>query len=455
MRISELAGRRVAVWGGGREGRAAIACLRQHAPPAELTLLDEGAADPAADAALAGEGVRVVRGSDALRALDACEVVVRSPGVSLYREEITRARARGVAFTSGTALWFADAAGVDTVAITGSKGKSTTSHLTAALLRAVRPDVELAGNMGVALLAQYPPRPGVTYVVELSSYQTAEFAGPATVGVVLNLYPEHLDWHGGVERYFADKLRLVEDGHARTAVLNARDANTAAHVRRRDGVLWFESPDGFHVEGEHLCHCGTRVVAEPEMRLRGVHNLRNAAAALTVVDALGHPWRDALDALKSVGPLRHRLTPLGERDGVLCVDDSISTIPQSAIAALDAWRGRRVTLLVGGHDRGLDYAPLAAHLRERPDVAVVGMSASGPRIVEQVRAALAGTPDAGTRVVETAHDLPEAVAIARRVTPAGGVILLSPAAPSYGEFRNFEERGDAFAKLCGFAPAEG
>ena len=152
----------------------------------------------------------------------------------------------------------------------------------------------------------------------------------------------------------------------------------------------------------------------------------------------------AARALPVFKPLPHRLTWLGVRDGVEWVDDSISTTPDAALAALESLRGRAVTLILGGHDRGLDWTGLAQTLRVRPVHAVIVQGAAGPRIAASLH-------DAGIEsTIEQVADLDAAVAHAKASTQPGGVVLLSPGAPSFDQFRDYAERGRAFARLAGF-----
>jgi UDP-N-acetylmuramoylalanine--D-glutamate ligase len=178
------------------------------------------------------------------------------------------------------------------------------------------------------------------------------------------------------------------------------------------------------------------------MPLPGEHNLLNLAAALTALEALGPaPPEDLARALADFVALPHRLEHVAERDGVLYVDDSISTTPESALAALASYPGRELVLIAGGQDRGQRYAELAAALHARL-ATVIGIPTTGARLVRDARAA--GVPP--ERALE-APDLDTAVALARAGAGAGAVVLLSPAAPSYDHFRDFEDRGERFRAL--------
>src|SRR5690606_18793735 len=174
-------------------------------------------------------------------------------GISPYRPEAAAAAAQGTCFVGGTALWFAGHADARTVCLTGTKGKSTTTALLAHLLRAGGRRTALAGNIGLPLL-EVPEDPAPEFwAVELSSYQTGDVAASGArpeVAVVLNLFPEHLDWHGSHERYLADKLRLVTGARPRVAVLNAADPRLAALRLPHSEVRWFGHGDGWHLRGD-------------------------------------------------------------------------------------------------------------------------------------------------------------------------------------------------------------
>jgi UDP-N-acetylmuramoyl-L-alanine---L-glutamate ligase len=429
VRFSDLAGRRVGVWGLGREGRAIADAVAARLPGTPLTLVDEGAP---------GEGV-----GDDPRALAGCEVVVRSPGVSRYRPEALELAGAGVVMTTGTNLWLAEHPGARAIGITGTKGKSTTAALAAHLAAAAGLRVVLAGNIGVPLaeLIATPDEEVDLWVLELSSYQTSDLDRSPPVGVLLNLLREHTDWHGTQERYHHDKLNLFAHRADMRSVLNRADPVVRARGEALPHPVWFRDPAGFDAGPDGVTRAGSPYLARADVPLPGEHNLDNVCAALAALEAAGVGLDDPAAALAGFRALAHRLEPVGERDGILYVDDSIATIPEATIAAARALAPRPTVILVGGHDRAQDYAPLAAFLGGDTAVtAVVGMPANGERIV----AALAGTVRA---VVEP--DLAAAVARARALVPPGGAILLSPGAPTGSDFRDFAARGDAFRALAG------
>jgi UDP-N-acetylmuramoylalanine--D-glutamate ligase len=457
MRIADLAGQRVALWGWGREGRAAHAALRARLPGIPLTLFCSEA--EAVDAAALGDPLLVLEHAASAERLAAFEVVVKSPGISPYRPEAQAAAAAGTRFVGGTELWFGEHADDGTMArtlcVTGTKGKSTTSSLLAHLLRASGLRTALAGNIGLPLLELLDDE-AEAWAIELSSYQTRDVVASGArpqVAIVTNLHPEHLDWHGSEARYIADKLALVTDARPHVAVLNAADPRLAALSLPDSAIHWYGDADGWHLRGDDLYRGAQWVMDTAAMPLPGQHNRSNLCAVLTALEAIGMDAITLAAHAASFQPLPHRLQPLGERDGILYVNDSISTTPMATLAALALYRERPVAVLVGGHDRGLPWDDFAAVMRMQGPQAIVTMghgtaAQNGPRI----HALLAAVAAQGGFALSAARDLAEAVAQARAALPEGGVILLSPGAPSFGLYKDYVARGRDFAQLAGFDP---
>lgn len=432
------AARRIAVYGAGREGQAALAWLRHRRPDVDLEVLVDDDTAPSIDDAVAVSAVTTGRPAVVARLADGIDVLVRSPGVPLRSAGVRAAAAAGVHMTTSTTLWFQSHQPDNVIAVTGTKGKSTTSALLAHLLGASGRDAALLGNIGAPLLAHpTPPRDHDVVVVELSSYQLADLQAAITVGVWLNLHHEHLDWHRSHEQYARDKGRIVQ--LSRTLVANQADPVVARASASHPDLHWVDaSTDPVRLGGSELPATALRgaLAASP---LVGVHNLANLAAALTAAGRVGVDPGSLLPHVATFTPLPHRLQ-LVHDDGRRWVDDSISTIPEAAIAALRAFPDVPVTLLAGGYDRNQDHAPLVDEITARGDVLVVTLPVTGSRLAAEITAAGGhGVP---------VESLEQAVEVARDRTPAGGVVLLSPAAPSYGQFRSFEERGDQFAALA-------
>lgn len=437
MRIDELAGKRVAIWGFGREGRATLVALRKRVPDLVPTVFCSEAEALDIDAP-------TCTAPPTAADLSAFDVVIKSPGISAYRVELLDARRNGTRFTSATALWFAENPLARVIAVTGTKGKSTTTALIAHLLRSCGRRVALAGNIGMPLLELLDaPQAPEWWVVELSSFQTRD-AGHADIGLVTNLEEEHLDWHGDRDRYVEDKLALSTV--SRLLVIDTRQPELAARCARHPQCIHFGDADGWHVTASSIARGDVEVLVRGDVPLPGLHNATNVCAALTVLEAAGEDAVAAAKHVRSFRPLPHRLQTLGTIEGVLWIDDSIATTPQAALEALRSVDPARTCLIIGGHDRGLDWHAFAQAVREVPPRLIVCNGASAARIA----AILHGVGGAySLRVVAT---LADAVAAARDTAHDGDTILLSPGAPSFDQFRDYTERGRAFATLGGFDP---
>ena len=443
MRVAELGSRRVAVWGLGREGRAAIGFLRMHHPALPLVLLDD-----ARDGRIADEhrdNTTCAFGSEQIvHMLQDVDVIVKSPGVSLYRGEIQAARRRGVQITSLMNLWFAEKPELTTIGVTGTKGKSTTASLIAHILTRLGRRVALAGNIGVPITAVADADYAV---IEVSSYQAADFDGVCDLGLLTSLYPEHTNWHLTHEQYIRDKVNLLSCSRRR--IVN-RDAVNAIIGCSPWPKYLFNNSSGIHFQDIEIFDGDEPIGPVRNGYIARTHNKSNLCAALTAAKLLDADLPAALDAIRDFPGLPHRQQELGENGRLLFVDDSISTIPESTIAALAVYAGREITVIVGGYDRGIDYGKLVDTLSSGAAKAVICLGESGKRIYGQTLAALARRSDASCSIRE-ARSMAEAISYARQITPAGGVVLLSPAAPSYGVYRDYVERGRDFAINAGLS----
>jgi UDP-N-acetylmuramoylalanine--D-glutamate ligase len=455
VRLQDLRGRRVAVWGTGREGIAAAEAIAPVGPARLIAVQDRATFAATTWTGRLAEIAPLHTGEDAHRELQSVDVIVRSPVIAQVHPWIVEFRARGGRVTGGTALWMADHA-ARTIGVTGSKGKSTTTTLIHHLLTATGRPATLGGNIGVAALSL--PESD-RYVLELSVYQCADLDDSPRVVALTSLFPEHLDWTGSEERYYRDKLNVAMHG-AGTIVYNGRDERLESELRRGGADLPLVAagrPEGFHVapgpDGERwFCYADEPLFPRSAMPLAGRHNEGNLCVALGAVQAAGVSCvaeRAALAAaLGTYQALDHRMTPIADPSGLTFVDDSLSTIPQSAVHAIEAYAGRPLTVIVGGEDRGVDYTPLRDYLvSAEVEATLIGIPDSGPRILDAV-AGVAGI------TTMSAGDLVEAVRLGREHTAAGGVVLMSPAAPSYGRFDNFEHRSRVFrAAIASTLPA--
>ena len=395
--------------------------------------------------ALQGDGVRLV---DGRAAFDGVDLVVVSPGVPVDGEQLAPARARFVPVIGELELgWRAMEA--ETIAITGTNGKTTTTALTGALLAEQPRAVFVGGNIGTPLAERALDFPAAGLVVaEVSSFQleTIEAFQPR-VAAVLNITPDHLDRHHTFAGYVDAKVRIFMNQTAHDcAVLNADDEATRALAgRTRARVLWFSRQrvldhgvfvqDGWVVA--RLNGHVDRICSLTEIQLRGAHNVENvlAATACALWTGIG------IDAIRrAIGRFRavaHRIEFVRDIAGVHFYNDSKGTNVASTIKALESF-SERVVLIAGGKGKGQDFTPLADAARHRVGHAVV-IGEDGGRIAAALASRGIG--------VTAADTLAGAIESARAAARAGDVVLLSPACASFDMFNNYEHRGEVFKKL--------
>ena len=429
---SDLPGRKVGVWGLGVEGRASLRKLVSLG--IEPVLVDD---DP--DGPVDGRPVHAT-GEGGLDELLKLDVVVKTPGKSRYDPAVGELEGAGKLVVGGLALWLEGADLDRVVCITGTKGKSTTTAIATHLLGRMGYRAMAGGNIGQP---PYDPEAGAAadyayWIIETSSYQATDVGTSPPVTAVTSLHPDHLPWHrGDPETYYRDKLSLCRQPGARLTIANGdSDLLRARADQLGPEVRWVHAGDP--------AAAGTAWTEG--LALLGEHNRRNALIARACLEALGVPEAADNDALAAAAEgfahLPSRLTPLDEIDGVLFVDDSLSTNVLPTLAAVDAFPGRNIALIVGGSDRQIDYAPLAEGLARRrsPTLVLITESASASSIHAGMK-----SRDVGPLVeVELAADLADATRRGFAWARPDGVVLLSPAAASHGLFRNYGERAAAF-----------
>ncbi|HEX4931888.1 MAG TPA: UDP-N-acetylmuramoyl-L-alanine--D-glutamate ligase [Gemmatimonadaceae bacterium] len=441
----------VAVVGLGRSGTSATMLLRRLG--AGVYASDAGSA-PALEGSrerLQALGAAVEIGGHDLARIAGASLVVASPGIAPSAPPLVAAREAGVAIISEVELALAAMPGLSYVAVTGTNGKSTVTALVAHLLRSVGVDVEAAGNIGTPLsevaLRAAPP---AWVALEISSFQLHDTPSiNPRVGVLTNLAPDHLDRYDSVEAYYADKALLFRHAHEGSNwVVNGDDAAAVAMARGTAGTHYRFSAAGRLCDAflggkgkQQLIVRDEVLMTRDRLPLLGAHNVANALAAVLAVMATD-PAHESLDdrarlaaGLASFRALPHRLEPVVESQGVLWIDDSKATNVASALVAIESME-RPTVLLLGGRHKGEPYTALldavARHCR-----LVLAYGEAAP-IIE---ADLAGR--AAVQRVDGAFA--DVMARAREVARRGDAVLLAPACSSFDMFRNYEERGRAFA----------
>jgi UDP-N-acetylmuramoylalanine--D-glutamate ligase len=418
--FSDLAGRRVGIFGLGIEGRAARE--RLVALDCDVIVVDD---DPSST----GDDEVLGTTDGGISALATCDAVVKAPGISRYRADVIELERDGPPVLGGLGMWLEDADRSRVVCVTGTKGKSTVTTVMGHLAAGLGTDVVVAGNLGVPPFAPGLELAGRFVVLETSSFQATDVAHSPHVVVVTALGEDHVDWHGSVARYHADKLSLTSQPGARTTVVADTPTLRANAGQLGGATQWVGAI--------------ARELADV-LGLKGLHGASNASVAIAALRAAGITGSDdeaaVLEVARGYEQLPGRFREIARRGNVRFIDDSLATNPLPTIAALEAVGKGRLALLVGGYDRGVDYRELAEAIGNRAaPTLIVTLPDNGPAIGALVASH-------GDAAVERAATIAEAVELATSWLGMEGTVLLSPAAPSFSQFRDWAHRSEAFAQ---------
>tara|TARA_Y100000294_G_scaffold174426_1_gene192486 strand:- start:116 stop:1357 length:1242 start_codon:yes stop_codon:yes gene_type:complete len=404
----------ICLWGYGAEGKSVHRFLSKLCPDANFTVMTD---HPEGDTQITPSTFKTKD----------FDLVVKSPGISLYHPLAQDIAESDTPLTSATNLWFEAHPDAKTLIITGTKGKSTCASLLYHLLRSMEKDVVLAGNIGVPLLDRRPAKD--LTIIELSSYQLADLHHTPTMMAITNLYPEHTPWHNGsTQQYYDDKTRGAREGTF-PLLTTRKNEELLRRFENRQNLIWF---DDFQLPN----------TLETPRSLRGDHSKENIKLCLSILDYLSIDTDCALTHLSSFNGLSHRLEELGKRGKYVFVNDSISTIPETTIAALSVYQDRPICLILGGQDRGQDYTKLGEELLKYNIQKIYLLPENAKKIINSVE---------DKSLCEMCDSLEEAMEkIKLSDMEEDTIVLLSPAAPSYCQFKNFEERGNLFKALAGF-----
>lgn len=398
MKLEEIKNKSILILGYGKEGKATEEYLRHMVPGIRLDYADRES------------------DSNYLAKQSGYDLVIKTPGIP--KSLVTRP------YTTATNIFFANCHNT-VIGVTGTKGKSTTSSLIHHILTHAGRKSHLIGNIGNPALSELKDEVGKedVFVMELSSYQLDDINFSPHISVVLNLFPEHMNYHGSIDSYFNAKKNIIK------------------HVKPEDVFVY--NPDypllsDWAKEMKCILLPFSSGVSFNETKLKGKHNIDNIRAAATVALHLGISLDNIAKAVATFNPLPHRLEKVGEFKGITFYDDAISTTPQSTEAALRTVPGV-ATIFLGGQDRGYDFSSLAGLLSQLNVANIVLFPESGFKIRETLRSYSQYNP----LILETSK-MEEAVLFAYQHTPPGSSCLLSTASPSYSVWKNFEEKGNEF-----------
>jgi len=396
------------ILGFGQEGKSVYQYLTENYPDTTIGIADKNKMN-------LPDGVTAHLGEDYLEALPHYDMIIKSPGIP-WQDEFTPHRER---FTSATQLFFDQLDKSNTViAVTGSKGKSTTASLMAAVAKAAGKNTILVGNIGEPMLDHVGVKDSIV-VVEMSSYQLEHVWMRPKVAIVTSLFPDHLDHHGSFENYTTAKAKITENQNP------------------DQFLIYHKKYTGIDQMVTSALRLGINKYQPIESKLIGAHNQDNIALVRTTAHVLEFDKEKVDAAIATFEALPHRLESVREFNEIRFIDDANATTPEGTLAALAAFNGEVGTIFLGGQDRGYDFTELGKELASQKIPNVILFPDSGPAIQK------AWPDDYHPNVLET-QDMKEAVEWAGQHTPKGTVALLSMASPSYGLFKNYKDKGEQF-----------
>ncbi len=410
--------------------------------------------------ALAGLPIHFVLGKHRDADFQNAEIVVRNPGVPRESRYLQIARAAGAQIEMEMTLFFRLCQG-PIIGITGTKGKTTTTLLTGAMIKQAHPDAVIAGNLRVSALEQLPIiGPQTPVILELSSFVLEGLGeaglSPSFAGIT-NLSADHLDRYGSMESYADAKAQIFLHQHAGDLLaLNASDPILTKIASRAPGrIAWFDTICGPPIspmarltawDNERLIsrfgNTETMICETADLQLPGAHNRANLAAAATLALEFGVAAEQIRAAIRAFTGVPYRLEPVRELDGVRYINDTAATAPEAAIAALHSFN-QPIVLIAGGADKNLPFEAFGKAIVERTKAVVLLAGSATEKLQQAIQ-------NAGTSAIELAGPISsfeEAIATARNLAQPGDIILLSPGCASFGMFRNEFHRGDEFLRI--------
>ncbi len=433
--VELLNNKNLAILGFGREGKATYNFIRSHVGNQEITIIDKN--DVSDDELLVNDtNVKVISGEDYLNNLEIYDLVIKTPGISLKDIDSNK-----VNITSEMELLL-EVNKERIIGVTGTKGKSTTSSLIANILKENGVKTIFAGNIGIPVFLMLDDAEDDTmFVLEMSSHQLEFLKFSPHIGVVLNLFEDHLDHAGSVEHYHNIKMNMfryqdesdymiycqdndnlrkkVENSNfvGQKCIIDINGCNALTYLL--DDYVYYDKKAAFK--------------KDIKRKLLGLYNLKNIMVAYTVSKILGLNDEKTLKAISEFEPLKYRLELVGEVNNVKYYVDTLATIPAATRESIEALKNVN-TLIFGGMDRGISYEGFAEYLESTDIEHFICMPTTGTKIGKEIS-------EERTYFVET---LEEAVDLAKKITREGTICLLSPAAASYEHFKNYADKGDKF-----------
>ena len=426
--INSLKGKKIALLGFGREGKSTYKFIRKYLPYEKMLIIDANI-DVESDEnsyLLNDINLEVWKTNDYLELLEDWDVIFKSPGISFKGKDITKIREKITSQLEVLLKYIK----VYSIGITGTKGKSTTSTLIYNILKDQGKKVQLCGNIGIPPFDEIDEILASEYVViEMSSHQLQYLDVSPNIAILLNIFEEHLDHYNSYDEYAMAKVNIAIHQ-------NMEDY----FIYNKDNKKLMEMINGKNIRAKMISISSNNKVSfnfDAERKLLGKHNEYNIMFALAVSEILKLDINATTKTILNFEGLPHRMEFVAEINKVKYYNDSISTIPEATMRAIETFKNTS-TIILGGMDRGIHYLELVEYLRNSQVENIICMYDTGKKIFNML------SEKPSDKNIIYVKDLKEAVSEAKRVTKENTVCILSPAAASYGVFKNFEERGNAF-----------
>lgn len=421
--IDIIKDKNILILGFGREGKTTYNFIREYLPNKKVTILDENSVT------LGDDNTEVIITNITHDILKNYDLIFKSPGISLKNIDTD-----DLNITSQLELLL-EVNRKNVIGVTGTKGKSTTSSLIYSVIKNFKDNTYLLGNIGTPIFEMIDNfDDDTTLVIECSSHQLEFIKTSPHIGIILNLHPEHLDHYRSLNDYYNAKLNMFKYQNSNDYILY--DDSIKDYIDA-DSIKIDINKDIFIKDSNVYIKKGNVDVlvydTNSKRKLLGDHNLNNILFVLMIVDILGYDIKKSVEIINNFEPLEHRMEYVGKYNGIDFYNDSIATIPDATINCVNAIKGVD-TLILGGNDRGLDYTDLIQFVNNSNLENIICLPKTAHDYMDKL-----------TKKTYKVESLEEAVKIAKKVTKH--VCVLSPAASSYGYFKNFEERGKLFKEL--------
>lgn len=440
--LEKLKNKNIAILGFGKEGKSTYNFIRRHSNQL-LTILDKNDILNNNEYLKEDPNVEIITGDNYLNNLENYDLIIKAPGIVLLDIDTKKIENK---LTSQLEL-ILEIDKENIIGITGTKGKSTTTSLTYNIIKAQYNNTFLLGNIGNPILDYIEEfNEKSILVIEMSSHQLEYVKQSPHIGVILNLYQDHLDHTKTLEKYHNDKMHMFKyQSNKDIGIYNGQNEYLINLINKNDyksklyNFKVNEKSDIYTINNQIYYNNEIVYDGNQKRNLIGDHNIKNIMVALLITKLLNLDLNEAIKTINSFKPLEHRLEYVGTYNDIIYFNDTIATIPEATIEGINGLK-KVDTLIFGGMDRNIDYNKFIEFLKKSNITNLIGLPETGHKICKRLKE----NTNKNIFIVDT---IDEAVDIADKYTNKGSICLLSPAASSYNKFKNFEEKGNYYKNI--------